>query len=188
VRDRRPFWRRRLLYPVLGLLALNLVCLAGFTLPRRLEERNTEQRVAGLQAEVAAQRSVTLALRAEGAVAQANEADLRRFYEELVCRDDAELLRLLGDLERTVAEVGLAPGNRSYSYEPEKMTGTRLERIRITLPASGSYGQLVALLDRLERWERFVVVDQVHLREVDDGADLSITLSTFCRSLGEPQA
>jgi hypothetical protein len=68
------------------------------------------------------------------------------------------------------------------------MTGTRLERIRITLPASGSYGQLVALLDRLERWERFVVVDQVHLREVDDGADLSITLSTFCRSLGEPQA
>jgi len=188
VRDRRPFWRRRLLLPVLGLLALNVVALVGFTLPRRLEVRNTAQRLADLEREVAAQRAVTLALRAEAKAAEANEADLARFYESFVCRDDAELLQLLEELERTVAEVGLAPANRQYSYELEPLRGTPLERIRIALPASGSYAQLGALLERLERWERFVVVDQVLLRDGGSGGELNVTLSAFCRADEEPAA
>jgi len=188
VRDRRPFWRRRLVYPVLGLLGLNLVALVGFTLPRRLEVRNRARRVAELEREVADQRRVTLALRAEAKAAEANDADLERFYESFVCRDDAELLELLEELERTVAEVGLAPANRQYSYDLERLRGTPLERIRISLPASGSYAQLGTLLERLERWERFVVVDQVLLREVGAGGELNVTLSAFCRADEEPAA
>jgi Tfp pilus assembly protein PilO len=188
VRDRRPFWRRRLLYPVLGLLGLNVVALVGFTLPRRLEVRSTAQRVAELEGEVARQRRVTLALRAEAEVAEANEADLTRFYDSLVCRDDAELLEILEELERTVAEVGLAPANRQYDYDLEPLRGTPLERIRISLPASGSYAQLGALLERLERSKRFVVVDQVLLREVASSGELNVTLSAFCRADEEPAA
>jgi len=188
MRDRRPFWRRRLVYPVLGLLGLNLVALVGFTLPRRLEVQNRAKRLAELEQEIAAQRGVTLALREEAKAAEANEADLERFYDSLVCRDDGELLEILEELERTVSEVGLAPANRQYSYDLEPLRGTPLERIRISLPASGSYAQLGALLERLERWERFVVVDQVRLREVDVGGEVNLTLSAFCRAVEEPPA
>ena len=60
------------------------------------------------------------------------------------------------------------------------MKGLGLVRFAITMPMSGPYKQIVALLDRLERQSRFLIVDQIQLHvRTDTGADLTFALSAY---------
>jgi hypothetical protein len=51
------------------------------------------------------------------------------------------------------------------------------------MPLRGSYAQLVAFLDRVEHSKRFLVVEQVSLKEGQDGqGDLTVSVGTYFRS------
>jgi hypothetical protein len=61
------------------------------------------------------------------------------------------------------------------------VNGLPLTRFRFTMPVTGSYAQLVAFLDRLERSSYFVTVDQVQFSGTQGGEApmLGLTLSTY---------
>jgi Tfp pilus assembly protein PilO len=165
-------WRRRLVRPLLGLLALNLALLLAFTLPRLLEERGLERSRAALGGEAERERAAVARLRERAETMRRNAADTRRFYSEIVPAE-GELVAVLRELDK----AALSTGNRSFKPEPVK--GASLERFVVTMPMSGSYEQLVAFLRRLESFPRFVTVDRLSLRQNEAGAGLDVVVSAY---------
>src|SRR5262249_22345151 len=143
----RPAWRRRLLPPVLALLGLNVAVFAAYTLPRTLQVRRATSRTAQARADVEEARKEVAELRGRADALKANAEDAERFYKDVDAR--ADLLPVLEDVERLAREPGLKPGGRSFASGD--VADPRLVRIRVNLPLVGSYEQLVAFLQRVEK-------------------------------------
>jgi len=178
-----PRRRRQAWIAVGALAALNAVVLFVYTLPRRMEERSLAERVASLRSEVESERSTVARLRRRTDALQANAADAGRFYGGLGSR--SSLLSVLEELQRVPRELRLKVSQRSY--EPEPVRGLPLTRYTITMPVSGTYRQLTAFLDRMERSPHFMTVDQVNLRKRGTGgeAELDVVLSAYVRAEGK---
>lgn len=173
----RPFWRRWLLWPVVGLLGLNLATLLAHTLPRRLQERTLAAQAVTLREEVARERGVNEGLRQQAQVIGVNTRDMHRFLKQVVAGRDS-LSTVLEELESTAHEVGLRTKQRSYSRE--EVDKLALVRFQVTLPLSGSYRQLMDFLDALERSSRFVTIDKVKYQDREGGApDLNVIVSAY---------
>jgi Tfp pilus assembly protein PilO len=174
----KPFWRRRLLPVFLGLLALNALVLAAWTAPRELRRRNAAARVEAARLEASRERETAARLEERAEAIRQNEADLRRFYEQLAASSEGGLLPLLEELEEMARAPGLKPGRRGYSRSP--VPAAPLERVAVTLPLDGSYAQLVGFLRAVERSERFLTVDRISLRGDAEGrGTLQVELSTY---------
>jgi Tfp pilus assembly protein PilO len=175
-----PFWRRRLLPLLLALLGVNLLALAAWTGPRYWMQRNAATRAAAARAEVEGQRRSTAALRERAESIRGNAADLERFYRSLAGSEKADLLPALEAIEQLAGSPGLRPGARGF--QREEVRDARVERVAVTLPLAGSYGQLVGFLREVEASPRFLTVDRVSMRaESDGGARLQVELSTYLR-------
>lgn len=176
----RPFWRRRLLPAFLALLAVNLVVLAAWTLPRTLRLRNATARVEVAREAVEMERARAAGVRERAGAIDANRRDLQVFYDSVVGTEQADLLPTLEAIEAMARAPGLTPGRRSFRRE--EIEDVALERVAVTLPLDGSYEQLVGFLQEVERSPRFLTVDRISLRGDDDGeGTLQIEMSAFMR-------
>lgn len=175
-----PFWRRRLLPLVLGLLGTNLVVLAGWTAPQGYKQRNAAARAEAARAEVARLEDSVRALRERAEAVASNRKDLERFYGSLAGTEKADLLPTLEAVEEMARSPGLKPGGRTVSRDD--VGDAPLQRVTVTLPLEGSYGQLVGFLREVERSTRFLAVDRVAMRSDDRrGTTLLVELSTCLR-------
>jgi Tfp pilus assembly protein PilO len=163
MKQSQPFWRRRLLKPFLALLALNAAVFGVYTLPRAIQERSLESQVVVARQEVERQRRQTEELERRADTLRSNRADVERFYREVVGARESALVATLQSVVQMASEPGLKAGSRSIQKEAVK--GAPLVRFSITQPVEGSYSQLVAFLDELERSPHFVTVDEVRIRE-----------------------
>lgn len=176
---RRGFWRRYLLAPLAVLLAVNAVAWVGYTLPRSLEHERIAGRVAQLARLVREQRVRTEALTTLAESIRSNERDSERLFREVVCPTERAFLDLIEDLERAVVSSGLLPDRRTIRRDAIEELG--LARYSVSLPASGSYRQLVDLIDEIESAPAFVIIEEIRLASADAGsASLRVELSTYC--------
>ena len=174
-----PFWRTRLLPALLVLLSANLVALAAWTGPRYWRQRNAAARAEAARAEAERQRAAVLALQERAGAIRGNGADVQRFYRS-AGTEKADLLPTLEAIEDMARAPGLQPGARNIRREEVK--DARVERVAITLPLAGSYGQLVGFLREVERSPRFLTVDRVAMRADAGGeATLQVELSAYLR-------
>jgi Tfp pilus assembly protein PilO len=181
----RPAWRRRLLPPVLALLALNVAVFAVYTLPRTMQVRRATTRAAQAREEVEAAKKEVADLRGRADALKANAEDAERFYHDVDARVD--LLRVLEDMEKLAREPGLKPGGRSFTTGD--VSDPRLTRIKVNLPLEGSYDQLVAFLGRVEKSNHFLTVDRIALSGREEGAaNLQVELSAYFRTEGRTVA
>lgn len=163
---------------LLALFGLNAVVFLVFTLPRGLGERSLASRVETLRADVERERRVVASLNERAEIVKANGRDTDRFYRDVVKDPKEDLLPTIQYVERNAGELGLTVANRAYVEQEVK--GLGLVRFAITMPMSGPYRQIVALLDRLEHQGRFLIVDEIQLRaRTDAGADLTFALSAY---------
>jgi Tfp pilus assembly protein PilO len=173
----RPFWRRFLLWPAVGLLGLNLGAFFAYTVPRRLQERTLAAQAVTLREEVARERQVNGGLRKQAQVIGTNTQDMHRFLREVVAERDS-LSTVLEELERTARESGLRTQQRNYKREEVDKLG--LVRFEVTLPLLGTDPQLMSFLDALERSPRFVTVDRVKYQNREgDAPGLSLLVSAY---------
>jgi Tfp pilus assembly protein PilO len=174
-----PLWRR-LLLPLALLAALNVAAYAAYTLPRTIEERSLAARAETLRQEVGREQRLIREERRQDRVLHKNAEAVDTLYRR--AGEKASILRVRDEVEALAREIGFRVGGRSYSDEAVK--GLPLTRFRFTMPVTGSYAQLVALLDRLERSPHFVTVDKVQLSnsEGSEAAVLQLSLSTYFRS------
>ena len=176
----RPFWRRRLLPVFLGLLAVNLIALAAWTLPRTMRLRNATARVEAAREAVETERAGAASVRERSAAMDANAKDLQVFYDSVVGPEELDLLPTLEEIEAMARAPGLTPGRRSFSRK--EVDDVALERVAVTLPLDGSYEQLVGFLQEVESSPRFLTVDGISLRGGADGeGTLLVEMSAFMR-------
>ena len=166
---------------LLAVLAANAAVFLAFTLPRSLAERSLASRAETLRAEVEREQRVVASLKERAEVIRSNGRDAERFYKDVVKGSKEDLLPTIQELEKSAEELGLTAVSRNYNEQDVK--GLGLVRFGITMPLSGPYKQIVALLDRLERSSRFLIVDQIQLRVRSDvGADLTFVVSAYFKA------
>lgn len=175
----KPFWRRRLFPVFLVLLSLNAAVFGAFTLPRTMAARSMAARGTALRAELDLERARAEAQRRRAAALQANREDHERFYRDVVGSRRASLVPLLRELGEMATRQGLRL--RTQQYARQTVKGARLTRFAITLPIRGTYAQLVAFLESVERSPRFVTVDRVNLvgREQASEVSLDVEVSAY---------
>jgi len=180
-------WRDRLRAPLLALVILNLGVYAAYTLPTSLREKSASVRAQVLREEVARDRRVSAALRARSEAMQSNRTDVDRFYARLGPK--AALSSVRQEIAALARELGLKVGGLTYSPEEVK-GGEGVSQFQMRMGVSGTYRQLAAFLDRMERSQYFVTVDQIQLRKraAAGEADLDIALSAFYRIPSESGA
>lgn len=178
---RRVSLQSGLFYLWVALLVANLGLLGAFTVPRSLQERSLERRAEQLRRDVEAARERNQALKVRDELAVRNAADLTRFYRSVVGTREQTLLPALRELEALARELRIGVGQQTYSALP--MRDGPLVRFSIKTPVNGSYQQVVAFLDRLERSELFLTIDEISLHErPQDGAgsaDLTLMFSAY---------
>ena len=181
MRDRRPFWVRRLLPAFAALLGLNLVTFAVWTLPQGYKQRNAAAQVQAAREELAAARRSVAQLRDRATAIRANLADVGRFYARQTGGEPSDLVPTLEAIEAMARAPGLKPGARGFSRVT--VPATSLERVGVTLPLEGSYSQLIRFLSEVETSDRFLTIDSVSLRAAEErGASLRVHLSTYVRT------
>jgi hypothetical protein len=172
----KPLWRR-LVLPLAVLGVANAAVYAAYTLPRTVSERSVAARAATLREQVERERRLLQEERRQDRVLSRNAADVAELYRR--AGQKASILKVRDEVEALAREIGFRVGGRSYADEPVK--GLPLTRFRFNMPVTGTYAQLVAFLDRLERSDHFVTVDQVQLQGTETGEApvLSLTLSAY---------
>jgi hypothetical protein len=172
----RPLWRR-LLLPVVLLALANAAVYAAYTLPRTVAERTVASRAATLREEVLREEGLLREERARDRVLTRNAEDVAELYKR--AGQKASILKVRDEVEGLAREIGFRLGARSYADEPVK--GLPLMRFQFIMPVKGSYAQLVAFLDRLERSPHFVTVDEVQLQGDATAGEpvLNLTLSAY---------
>jgi len=177
---RPPFWRRRLLPAFLTLAVVNLLVLAGWTVPRTLRLRNATARVEAARETVAQARAEASALEERAQAIEANITDLERFYSDVIGAEDANLLPTLREIEGMSRGPGLQAGTRRF--EREAVPDAAVERVAVTVPLQGSYDELVGFLQEVEGSSRFLTIDGISLSSASEGeANLQVALSAYMR-------
>jgi hypothetical protein len=172
----KPLWKR-LLLPVAILAVANAAVYGAYTLPRTVSERTRAATGETLRTVVEREPTLIREARRQDRVLTRNAEDVAELYRR--AGQKASILKVRDEVEGLAREIGFRLGARSYA--DERVIGLPLTRFRFTMPVTGSYGQLVAFLDRLERSNYFVTVDQV-LFTGTQGSEaplLSLTLSTY---------
>jgi Tfp pilus assembly protein PilO len=181
----QPFWRRRLLWPAVALLGLNVVVAAAYTLPRGFQRRGIAARAEALGAEVEGVKRTVAELQGRADLVRENQASDKRFFAEVVGARRAGLVPAIAEIEKLAAEPGLKVGARSFN--PDVIKEAPLLKVGVAVTLTGGYRQLVAFLRGLERSKYFVTVDSVQLRESlgEEGSTegaLAVQLSAWFRA------
>jgi Tfp pilus assembly protein PilO len=168
-------------------VALNLGVYLAFTMPRSLKERSAAARASVLRGEVERDRRATAALRDRADAMKTNNSDTDRFYARLGPKGTLSQVR--AEITALARELGLKVGGLSYNPEGVK-GGEGVAQLQMKMSVSGTYHELAAFLDRLERSSNFVTVDQIQIGQRGERgeADLDIALSAFYRAPGESPA
>ena len=182
-----PRLRRRLLIALAVVAGLNAAVYAAYTLPRTHSERRLAERKSTLAEELQRERAVAAERRYQSETIRTNAEDVRRLYTATLSGRSASLVPVLTAIEGFAREGGMRPGSASYTTEDVK--GLPLDQFVIDMPVTGTYRQLVALVQRLERSQYFLTLDQVRLRKESaqgrgSSTELSLVMSCYFKAAG----
>ena len=179
-----PRWRR-LVTPLLVLLGLNAAAFLVWTLPRLVQERSLNARAATVEQELAREKERVRDARERVSTLENNTRDERHFFGTVVGDRRRLLVPMLQDIVRIAQENGLEPRNQTYQRGPVRGLPA-VTRFDIAIPMEGSYANLAAFVQQLERSPHFVTVETVALareRGRDDGAaSLDLQLVTYFKA------
>jgi Tfp pilus assembly protein PilO len=156
---------RRVIYPLLAILVINIVVFAAGVYPLAQRVANIEQR--DREAEVAhanAQREYDAA---RGALTGKERAsvELQTFYKDVLPADLPGARRLTYlRLAQLAREAGLVYKTSSFDRD-EARGNTTLQRYRGSIELEGSYENVRAFLYQLDTAPEFVVIDDVSLSQ-----------------------
>jgi Tfp pilus assembly protein PilO len=170
--------QRRAALVVAGVLLGNAVVFGAYTFPQRLRQRTVAERLKTLRSEVDRERRQARERREEVEAVRANAEDVHRFYSDVLASRRTSLHALLTSMEREASGLGL---RLDQKIDEAKVQGAPLERYTIRVSVTGTYRQLVSFLERLERSQQFVTIDQVQIAErgAAKQATLDILISAY---------
>ena len=180
--------RRSIVLPLLVILALNGVILALVLLPLRQSvaaagQAREEARLALANAQLRERQAREARVSRERA-----DQDLRRFYTEILPRDQATATRATNVwLQRAALADGLEFAASNAAQAP--IRESRLSRASATVSLLGRYPNIRQFLHAVESAEEFIVIERVELSETAQesaGTSLNVQLQVASYYPTEP--
>lgn len=178
--------KRRMVVPVLGGLALNVVLFVAVVYPLSMRVRSTETRaLAAAEQLQAAEREDA---EARGLIQGRDRTDqaLKAFYKDVLPSSQAEARQAtFSRLSQLAEQHNLEQSRRSHDPAPQR--DSTLARVQISMMLQGNYEDIRRFIYQLESGSDFIVIDSISLRQgAEAGAPLSLALALSTYYLPEP--
>ncbi|MGA9564373.1 MAG: hypothetical protein WBS19_02505 [Candidatus Korobacteraceae bacterium] len=169
--------RKTLLPVVIGLVVLDLACVAYLLSPAGRSRAARQHDLDALQAQLVAKRTEVLPTRGmDGKLKQAS-TDIDAFYKE---RFPAQYSSVSEELGKLAAANGVQMSAVKYDDKDAPVEGLR--QLNVELAISGSYLQEAKFINALERDKLFFVIDGVTLGEQQGNVRLQLKVETYLRN------
>ena len=178
---------RRAVWFIAGALILNAALLALVLLPLSRKVHGGEQQAQAANAELLAARRDHAAARATVTGKGQADAELKKFYQDVLPADQSGARRLLYlNIDQLARHSNLSDVKISFDTKSERQGD--LQRLTMTLSLSGEYPNIRRFIHQLESAPEFRVLDSVALVQGEEGAgrglNLTAHVSTYYRTGG----
>jgi len=174
--------RRRGFFWLLLVVFVNGALFAAVTHRLANKQERLASEVERLRAELEQKQAEFLTLSQSEAFAARNAEAVRRFWNDVVQERAPGLTDAWDEIDRLASENNVIRGRTGYERD---VLDVGLEQIKATMPVEGDYFDLVRFINRLERSERFFLVEQITIsqRETDDsGIQLACSIAFFLKA------
>jgi len=165
--------KRRLIYPVIGALLLNIALFLAVVYPLSIKVANGERSAQAAEIALTAARKDFESARSTVSGKQAADAELKKFYGEVLPPDESDARRI------TYANINPLAKKATVHYERAPLDGTQerdstLGKLTTTITLSGEYRDIRRFIYELETAPQFLVLENVALSQ---GAEASTALN-----------
>jgi len=165
--------KRRLIYPVIGALLLNIALFLAVVYPLSIKVANGERSAQAAETALTAARKDFESARSTVSGKQAADAELKKFYGEVLPPDESDARRI------TYANINQLAKKANVHYERASYEGTQerdstLGKLTTTITLSGEYRDIRRFIYELETAPQFLVLENVALSQ---GAEASTALN-----------
>jgi hypothetical protein len=150
-----------------AIVVLNVAIYAGLTHRLATKQERLASERERLEVDLAAKSHELETVSDAESRASRNADAVRRFWTEVVRDRSPGLTEAWDEIDRLASETNVVRGRTGYNRD---VLDVGLEQIKATMPVEGSYFDLVRFINRLERSDRFFLVEEVRLsqRESDE--------------------
>jgi hypothetical protein len=174
---------RRLIYPLIGALLLNLALFVAIVYPLSLKVANGER-----DAQNAASARKTAQAEYDSARATASgkvtaDAELKKFYGAVLPPDLSAARRLLyAKIDKLESSSNVKPGRKDF--EETQQRGSQLGKLTATVVLTGEYRDIRRFIHDLETSPEFLVIENVAVSqgsERERGLTVVVRVATYFR-------
>ena len=174
--------RRKAFLWLAAVLLANGALYAGLTHRLANKQERLARELDELKGELAVKQKELLAISQSEALAARNADAVRSFWIDVVKERVPGLTDAWDEIDRLASETSVVRGRTGYERE---ILDVGLEQIRASMPVEGDYFDLVRFINRLERSERFFLVEQIRIaqpRTDDAGIQLDCSIAFYLKA------
>jgi Tfp pilus assembly protein PilO len=178
--------KRRYIYPLAGALLLNAVLLVAVVLPLSRKVEGGEASAQQAATALAAARADHDAARATVTGKDAADAELKKFYGEVLPVDQSEARRVVFKLQELARKANLNAGRART--EASRTKDSALGKMTVEQPLVGPYRNLRQFIYELETSPDFLILENVSLAQGTQGPgalQMQVVVSTYYRAEGD---
>jgi hypothetical protein len=173
---------RRLLIPLVGALALNVLLFVGIVYPLSARARSVQARASAAATELQAADREDAAARAVEKSREHTDAALKAFYDDVLPPNLAQARRATYLRLSQLAEQHNLQQTHRQTDPKQREPESSLTRMRITMSLEGDYDDIREFIYQLESGTDFIVIDSIGIRQGADAGSalaLDLMLSTY---------
>lgn len=167
--------RRKTLKRLLIVLGVNAVVFVAVTYRLGNKQQRLASELAELDEQVDQKRAELETLSAQAERASTNAEIVSEFWSDTVRSRAPGLTEAWDEIDKLASETHVVRGRTSYNRE---LLEVGLEHVEAKMPVEGTYFDLVRFINRLERSDRFFLVEEVKLsKRAQEEATLQLDCS-----------
>jgi hypothetical protein len=178
--------KRRFIYPLIGAMVINAALFGAIVYPLSLKVANGERDAQAEARAMAAARAEYEAARATVTGKDSADAELKKFYNEVLPPDLSAARRILyGKIDKLMTSAAVRRGIESYADTQER--DSSLGKFTATVRLFGEYRNIRRFIHELETAPEFLVLENVALsqgQEREQGLSVELKISTYFRAEG----
>ena len=173
--------KRRIVIPLVGALALNVILLAGVVYPLGARVRSTEARAQAAAQQLQAAEREDANARGIAQKRERTELALKAFYTDVLPATHAQARQATFlRLTQLADEHNLEQSRRST--DPKQDRESTLSRLQISMTLQGNYNDIKRFIYQVESGNDFIVIDSINIQqgtEANAPLTLALNLSTY---------
>jgi hypothetical protein len=175
--------KQRLIYPLIGVVLVNLALFVAVVYPLSLKVANGERDAQNAASARRAAQAEYDAARATATGKVTADAELKKFYSAVLPPDLSAARRLLyAKIDKLESSSNVRPGRKDFDETQER--GSQLGKLTANVVLTGEYRDIRRFIHDLETAPEFLVIENVAVSqgaERDRGLTVAVKVATYFR-------